>query len=177
MSRVQNDTRKFVKPKDTTEGIARMMVLDLRPFDIVEDVGFNALFILLTNPFPNPNSFGNPDSFENPTKFENFEIFESRSRRNFVLPTQSDISGSGTSLMNMYNCGDVKSAKATVPALDRPRPDLALSPVIHHRATMPGISKWINQNPSCLIASRALPPGYRRNYRRAKYVARICVSK
>ena len=36
-----------------------MMVLDLRPFDIVEGVGFNELFILVTNPFPNPNSFEN----------------------------------------------------------------------------------------------------------------------
>ena len=52
MSHVQNDTRKIVKPKDTTEGIARMVVLDLRSFDIVEGVGFNELFILVTNPFP-----------------------------------------------------------------------------------------------------------------------------
>ena len=58
-----------------------MMVLDLRSFDIVEDVGFNELFKLVPNPFPNPNSFGNPDSlenfesFENPDKFENLEIF------------------------------------------------------------------------------------------------------
>ena len=29
LSRVQNHTRKIVKPKDITEGIARMMVLDL----------------------------------------------------------------------------------------------------------------------------------------------------
>ena len=49
MSHVQNDTRKIVKPKDITEGIARMMVLDLRPFDIVEGMGFNELFILVTN--------------------------------------------------------------------------------------------------------------------------------
>ena len=42
-----------------------MIVLDLRPFDIVEGVGFNELFILITNSFPNPNSFVNPDSFEN----------------------------------------------------------------------------------------------------------------
>ena len=47
------------------------MVLDLRPFDIVEGVVFNDLFILVTNSFPNANSFGNPDSFENPDKFEN----------------------------------------------------------------------------------------------------------
>ena len=60
---MQDDARKIVKPKDITEGIARMMVLDLRPFDIVE--GFNELFKLVTNPFPNPNSFGNPDKFEN----------------------------------------------------------------------------------------------------------------
>ena len=52
-----------------------MVVLDLRSFDIVEGVGFNELFILVTNPFPNSNSFGNPDSFENPDKFENLEIF------------------------------------------------------------------------------------------------------
>ena len=81
MSHVQNETRKIVKPKDITKEIARMMVLDLRPFDIVEDVGFNELFILATNPFSNPNSFENVD------KFENLEIFwyQSRSRRNFVF--------------------------------------------------------------------------------------------
>ena len=79
---MQDDARKIVKPKDITEGIARMMVLDLRPFDIVE--GFNELFKLVTNPFPNPNSFGNPD------KFENLEIFG--------YPSRSDISGSRTSL-------------------------------------------------------------------------------
>lgn len=38
--------------------------------------------------------------------------------------------------------------------LETDRASLALSPVIHHPATMPGISKWINQNPSCLMASR-----------------------
>ena len=55
-----------------------MMVLDLRPFDIVEGVDFNKLFIL-TNPFLNPNSF------EKPGSFENLEIFEypSRCRKNF----------------------------------------------------------------------------------------------
>ena len=59
-----------------------MMVLDLRSFDIVEGVGFNELFILVTNPFPNPNSFGNSDSFENsgfsknPDKFENPDLEE-----------------------------------------------------------------------------------------------------
>ena len=58
------DTQKIVKSKDVAEGIARMMVLDPRSFDIVEGVGFNELFILVTNPFPNPNSFGNLDSFE-----------------------------------------------------------------------------------------------------------------
>ena len=64
------------------------MVLDLRHFDIVEGVGFNELFILVTNPFLNPNSFGKPDSFENPDKFENFEIFRypSRFRKNFRVP-------------------------------------------------------------------------------------------
>ena len=67
MSHVQNDTRKIVKPKDITKGIARMMVLDLQTFDIVE--GFNKLFKLVPNPFPNP------DSFQNPDKFENLEIF------------------------------------------------------------------------------------------------------
>ena len=41
------------------------MVLDLRPFDIVDGVVFNELFKLVTNLFPNPNSFGNPDKFEN----------------------------------------------------------------------------------------------------------------
>ena len=51
-----------------------MMVLDL-PFDIVEGVGFNELFKLVPNPFPNPNSFGNPDSFENPDSFGNLVIF------------------------------------------------------------------------------------------------------
>ena len=71
MSHVQNDTRKIVKPKDITERSARMMVLDLRPFDIVEGVSFNELFKLVSNPFPNPNSFGNPGSFENPDQFEN----------------------------------------------------------------------------------------------------------
>ena len=64
-----------------------MMILDLRSFDIVEGMGFNELFILVTNPFPNANSFGNPD------KLENLEIFwyTSQSQRNF--PTRSDISG------------------------------------------------------------------------------------
>ena len=62
-------TRKIVKPKDITEGIARMMVLDLRPFDTVEGVDFDELFKLVPNPFPNP------DSFKNPNKFENLEIF------------------------------------------------------------------------------------------------------
>ena len=78
-----------------TEGIARMMVLDLRPFDIVEGVDFNELFKFVPNPFPNPNSFGNPDSFEN------LEIFgyPSRSRTNFVFPTIHDISGSRTPLI------------------------------------------------------------------------------
>ena len=42
-----------------------MMVLDLQPFDTVEGAGFNELFILVPNPFPNLNSFGNLDSFEN----------------------------------------------------------------------------------------------------------------
>ena len=42
-----------------------MMVLDL---SIVEGVGFNELFTLVINPFPNSNSFGNPDSFENKEK-------------------------------------------------------------------------------------------------------------
>ena len=67
-----------------------MMVLDLRLFDIVEGVGFNELFILVTNPFPNPNYFENPD------EFETLEIFryQSRCQRNFVFPTQPYISGS-----------------------------------------------------------------------------------
>ena len=56
-----------------------MIVLDLRPFDTVEDVSFNELFTLVPNPFPNPNSFGNLDSFENPdsvriSKFSTFQI-------------------------------------------------------------------------------------------------------
>ena len=72
MSRVQNDTRKIVKPEDVTEGIARMMVLDLRLVDIVKGVGFNELFKLVPNPFPNPNSFGNPDSFKNPGTFTKY---------------------------------------------------------------------------------------------------------
>ena len=73
--------KKIVKPKDITQGIARTMVLNLRPFDIVEGVGFNELFILVINPFSNPNSFGNLDSFENldcfenPDKFENLKIY------------------------------------------------------------------------------------------------------
>ena len=72
------------------------MVLDLRPFDIVEGVGFDELFILVTNPFPNPNSFRYPD------KFENLEIFwyPSRSQRNFVFPTRRDILGSRTPLLS-----------------------------------------------------------------------------
>ena len=72
-----------------------MMVLDLRPFNIVEDVGFNKLFKFVLNPFLNPSSFGNPD------KFENFEIFShpSRSRKNFVFPTRPDILGSRTPLV------------------------------------------------------------------------------
>ena len=41
------DTRKIVGSKDITEEIARMMVLDLRPFDIVGGVDFNELFILV----------------------------------------------------------------------------------------------------------------------------------
>ena len=32
-----------------------MIVLDLRPFEIVEGVGFNELFKLVPNPFSNPN--------------------------------------------------------------------------------------------------------------------------
>ena len=72
-----------------------MMVLDLRPFDIVEDVGFNKLFKFVLNPFLNPNSFGNPD------KFENLEIFgyPFRSRKNFVFLTRPNISGSRTPLI------------------------------------------------------------------------------
>ena len=72
------------------------MVLDLRLFDIVEDVDFNELFKLVLNPFPNPDSFKNLD------KFENLEIFPSRSRRNFMFPTRPDISGSRTPLCNFY---------------------------------------------------------------------------
>ena len=41
---------EIVKLKDITKGIACMMVLDLRTFDIVEGVGYNELFILITNP-------------------------------------------------------------------------------------------------------------------------------
>ena len=79
-----------------TEGIVRMIVPDLWSFDIVEGVGFDELFILVTNPFPNPNSSGNPDYFENPDKFRNLEIF--------VFPTRPDISGSRTllSLQDFY---------------------------------------------------------------------------
>ena len=69
MSHVQNDTRKIVKLKDITEGITRMMVLDLRAFGTVEGVSFNELYKLVPNPFSNLNSFGNPGSFEN---LENF---------------------------------------------------------------------------------------------------------
>ena len=43
---------RLLKPEDITEGIARMIALDLRSFDIVEGVGFNELFILVTNLFP-----------------------------------------------------------------------------------------------------------------------------
>ena len=71
------DTRKIVKPKDRTEGIARMMVLDLRPIDIIEGVNFNELFIPVTN----PNSFGNSDLFENLEIF--WYLFQSR--RNFYI--------------------------------------------------------------------------------------------
>ena len=81
MSHVQNNVRKIVKPKDITKGIARMMVLDLRPFDIIKGVGFNELFILVTNPFPNPNSFGNPD------KFKILEIFGYLIQKKFPDPT------------------------------------------------------------------------------------------
>ena len=68
-----------------------MMVLDLQSFDTVEVVGFNELFKLVPNPFPNSNSFRNPDSFENlgffenPDKFENFEIFVPISKK-FRVP-------------------------------------------------------------------------------------------
>ena len=96
MSHVQNDTRKIVKLKDVTKGIARTMVLDLRPFDIVESVGFNELFILIIYPFPNPNSFGNPD------KFENLEIFGYPPWENFVFPIELDISGFHTPLVLTY---------------------------------------------------------------------------
>ena len=48
------------------------MVLDLRPFDTVEGVGFNELFIFVANPFPNPNSFGNPDYIRESWNFVNF---------------------------------------------------------------------------------------------------------
>ena len=68
-----------------------MMVLDLRPFDIVEDVGFNELFKFIPDPFPNPNSFGNSDSFENSNSFENLEIFG--------YPFQPDILGFCTPLV------------------------------------------------------------------------------
>ena len=57
------------------------MVLDLRPFDIIKGVGFNELFILVTNPFPNPNSFGNPD------KFKILEIFGYLIQKKFPDPT------------------------------------------------------------------------------------------
>ena len=78
-----------------------MIVLDLRPFE-VEVVGFNELFILVTNPFPNLGSFENRVSFENPYKFENLEIFKypSRYRKNFVFPTRFYISFSRTPLQN-----------------------------------------------------------------------------
>ena len=74
-----------------------MMVPDLRSFDIVESVGFNELFVLVTN----PNSFGNLDSFEDPYKFENLEIFgyPFRSKENFVFPIRPDISSSRTPLI------------------------------------------------------------------------------
>ena len=87
-----------------TEGIARIMALDLRSFDIVEVMGLNELFIVVTNPFLNFNSFGNLDSLENPDSFENLEIFKytSRSRRNFVFLTRPDISGSRRPLCNFY---------------------------------------------------------------------------
>ena len=56
-SHVQNDTRKTVKRKDMTEGIARMMVLDLRPFDTVKDVNFNELFKLVSQFFSKSQFF------------------------------------------------------------------------------------------------------------------------
>ena len=40
------DTRKIVESEDITEGIARMMVLDLRSFDTVDDALTNHLFLL-----------------------------------------------------------------------------------------------------------------------------------
>ena len=61
-----------------------MMVLDPLPFDIVEGVGFNELFKLVPNLFPNPTSLGNPDSFENLEIF----MYPSRSRKNFVFPAR-----------------------------------------------------------------------------------------
>ena len=89
------------------------MILNLRPFDTVEGMGFNVLFKSVPNPFSsksqlfrnsfeNPGSFENPESFENPDKFENLKIFRysSRSRKNFVFLIRPDISGSHTPLTN-----------------------------------------------------------------------------
>ena len=90
MSHVQNDTRKIVESKDITEGIVRMMVIDLRPFDTVEDVDFNQLFKLIFNSFPNPNSFGNPDSLENPDKFENLKFSDIRPDPEKISYSQPD---------------------------------------------------------------------------------------
>ena len=68
------------------------MVLDLRHFDIVEGVGFNELFILVTNPFLNPNSFGNPNSFENPYSCENPDKFPRISKFSGTRPEPEEIS-------------------------------------------------------------------------------------
>ena len=84
MSHVQNNARKIVKSKGITEEIARMMVLDLRSFDTVEGVGFNELFKLVPNPFPNPNSFGNSD------KFETFEFSGTRHDSEKILCSRTD---------------------------------------------------------------------------------------
>ena len=86
MSRVQNDARKIVKPKDRTEGIARMMVIDLRFFDIVED----ELFKLVPNPFPESHLFRESRNFRD-ISLVNSEWLIFGKRSTFVKSTEFKI--------------------------------------------------------------------------------------
>ena len=167
LENIANDTRKIVKPKDITDGIARMMVLELRLFDTIEGVGFNELFKLV--PFTNPNSFEIPDffetlgSFENPDKFETLDIFEysSRSRKNFVFRPEPDISGSRTPLiiilyMNISNSNkslvnwrlnDIFLTFQLVHNFSRGQYSMSSSPTLT-KCRMKASSRWKLQEPS-----------------------------